>query len=233
MPMFPPGPNEQIEHHQLHELLFLFAYGDARGSVSKPWHLGPGLVAAILIELAGIDALAWLGNRPRIQAVSPFLPPSRTAMLRTAAVQQVLAALGGSPRAETASHWMRALGAEVHEHTTAALSEAGTVRRGERKSLTGRKEVVVQHSSIPAHLQARVLLMAKRMREVDTRSAALCGLIVTLRLEGMIKTDSRLRLASELRDVSLQHAPHSQEILAELRGVLYPGHLRGGQIPLG
>lgn len=228
------GWKAPISENTLHELLFLTAYGDIRGAVPKPRQVGPGLVAAILIELNQIGAVAWPERRAHSQPINPYLPRSRSAVLQRSAVERVVKAAEASTSHRQAAHWMHVLGMEVHEYTESRLSTTGLVVRRKRRKLAGGKEIlIVRQTGALTLIQAKLLTAAKGLSKPDPASAALCGLVATLRLESTVEPYAGSKFASELRAVSVEHLPHFQQILTELEDVLITDQMRGKHPPLG
>jgi hypothetical protein len=216
----------------LHEQLFLVAHGESAGPAARPPSLGPGLVAALLVELllAGrLDPAPGPGPQADQQGSDqqgfdddPAAPGSGAAAdaglspVAAAVLAEIAAAEARPP-----GYWMRSLADGVYETVAARMAEAGLVRVGTRRRLVQRRtSVEVGDPLALARLQTDLLHLVNGRREMDVTACALCGLVAVLRLEDTLEAYADPEFGAALREVAKINVPRAEIVLDALEVVL-------------
>jgi hypothetical protein len=216
----------------LHEQLFLVAQGESAGPAGRPPSLGPGLVAALLVELllAGrLDTEPGPGPHSDQQGADqqgfddgPAAPGSGAAAhaalapVTAAVLDEIAAADPGPP-----GYWMRSLADGVYETVAARMAEAGLVRIGARRRLVQRRtRLEVGDPLALARLQTDLLHLVNGRRELDAAACALCGLVAVLRLEDTLEAYADPEFGAALREVAKINVPRAEIVLDALEVVL-------------
>jgi hypothetical protein len=216
----------------LHEQLFLVAHGESAGPAARPQSLGPGLVAALLVELLLAGRLDTAPGRGRIQEPDQQ-DPDRQGIDRQgldsddpgagsaahAALSEVTAAVlreisGGDPRPP--GYWMRSLADGVYAAVSARMAKAGLVRVESRR----RTRVEVGDPLALARLQTDLLHLVNGRRELDATACALCGLVAVLRLENTLEAYADPEFGAALREVAKINVPRAEIVLDALEVAL-------------
>ena len=202
---------------RLHQELFLLAHDDNGTPYLHQPSLNIGLAAAVLIDLTLTERITTHDGYLTTRGVRPVGDPVLDTLHTT---------ITHARQPHTADEWLRTIAADIHHRTTGGLLATGMLTRVTTRRTFGRRHEQLlptdpTHAGLP---RAAIRYAIYGRHYPDLQCAALCGLIVTLRLERTLHLNFPTNeIVTTLRHITDQHCPQTTDILTVVDEQL--GHL--------
>ncbi|MEU7001465.1 GPP34 family phosphoprotein [Nonomuraea sp. NPDC046570] len=191
----------------LYQDLFLMSHHESGKPLIHRPSMALGLAGAVLVELALSDRVTVVQGRAtvtdRTRTGDPIIDGLATLILRDRANRDV-------------TYWIKKVADDVYDRTRHQLVASGVLVPVTSRLLGMLPYTRYQLADLASVVRAsaRVRFAVEGWREADALSAALCGLVAVLQVEGELYLDQpSSQLIGRLRAIAAEHSPVVKELV--------------------
>lgn len=191
----------------LYQDLFLMSHHESGKPLIHRPSMALGLAGAVLVELALSDRVTIVQGRAtvtdRTRTGDPIIDGLATLILRDRANRDV-------------TYWIKKVADDVYDRTRHQLVASGVLVPVTSRLLGMLPYTRYQLADLASVVRAsaRVRFAVEGWREADALSAALCGLVAVLQVEGELYLDQpSSQLIGRLRAIAAEHSPVVKELV--------------------
>lgn len=196
-----------VERLPLYQDLFLMSHHESGKPLIHRPSMALGLAGAVLVELALSDRVTVVQGRAtvtdRTRTGDPIIDGLATLILRDRANRDV-------------TYWIKKVADDVYDRTRHQLVASGVLVPVTSRLLGMLPYTRYQLADLASVVRAsaRVRFAVEGWREADALSAALCGLVAVLQVEGELYLDQpSSQLIGRLRAIAAEHSPVVKELV--------------------